>query len=454
MPRAKTKARTTRKPRYEPVLKLPPLPPDQYEALKANIAVHGVLVPIIVDSDRPVRKIIDGSHRKRIADELGYECPEIVHHGDEEELRILARALNLARRQLDREQKRQLIADQIRETPDRTNRWLGKMLGVHHATVGSVRSEMESVGQIIQQGQRVGSDGKSYNGQSPKVKSVPRSVSQRKSRPNAVTLIHGDCRTKLKQIAARSVDVVLTDPIYPCIGREYGKISERQWHTLMHDVVEESRRVLKPKGSAVFVLQPNFEKIGRMRPWLWEFVAWAANEWNLIQDVWWWNTNAMPTRATYRSVGLLRQSMKMMVWLGPSDCYRNQEGVLWASSNETAVAKWSDRCLINSPSGHTVRRQRVAQVSEDRGGVSPFNLLPMPCADPTGHQGHPASLSDHLAAWWCRYILPPNGVLLDMFCGSGTTLEAALDCGAAKVIGIDKEKKYLAMAKERLAGEE
>ena len=42
----------------------------------------------------------------------------------------MARALNLARRQLDREQKRQIIADQLHETPERSVRWIGKMLGV------------------------------------------------------------------------------------------------------------------------------------------------------------------------------------------------------------------------------------------------------------------------------------------------------------------------------------
>ena len=111
-----------------------------------------MLVPILVDSDGPVRKIIDGNYRKEFADEFGYTCPEIVVEGlSEEEKRTLARALNLARRQLNPKQRRQLIADQLRETADRTNRWVAKQLGVHHATVASVRLEMESSGQIIQQ---------------------------------------------------------------------------------------------------------------------------------------------------------------------------------------------------------------------------------------------------------------------------------------------------------------
>ena len=163
MRQCQTKAKTASEPKYEPVLKLPPLPTDQYEALRANIAVHGVLVPILVDSDGPRRKIIDGNYRKQISVELGYECPEIVQPGlDDDEKRVLARCLNLARRQLNTEQKREVIADQLRETPNWTNRRIGKMLGVSHPFVASVRAELESVGNGFQQDRRVGSDGKEY----------------------------------------------------------------------------------------------------------------------------------------------------------------------------------------------------------------------------------------------------------------------------------------------------
>ena len=81
---------------------------------------------------------------------------------EEEEKRTLARCLNLARRQLNTEQKREVIADQLRETPNWTNRRIGKMLGVSHPFVASVRAELESVGNGFQQDRRVGSDGKEY----------------------------------------------------------------------------------------------------------------------------------------------------------------------------------------------------------------------------------------------------------------------------------------------------
>ena len=146
---------------YESVLELPPLSPDQHEGLRASIAVSGVWLPILVDCDGPRRRIIDGNYRKRFADEFGYDCPEIVHAGlDDDEMRTMARALNLARRQLNSEQKREIIADQLRETPEWTDRRTAKMLGVTHPTVASVRAELESSGKIFHCPAREGSDGR------------------------------------------------------------------------------------------------------------------------------------------------------------------------------------------------------------------------------------------------------------------------------------------------------
>jgi hypothetical protein len=113
---------------------------------------------ILVDESR---RIIDGKYRKQIADELGYACPELLQTGlTEEEKRTLARALNLARQHLSTAAKRQLIADQLAETPGRSNRWVGKQLGVSHPTVASVRAELEATGKVYQFEWTIGQDGK------------------------------------------------------------------------------------------------------------------------------------------------------------------------------------------------------------------------------------------------------------------------------------------------------
>jgi DNA modification methylase len=427
---------------------------EEFTALRDSIAVNGVLVPIIVDSDGPKRKIIDGNYRKRIAEELAYDCPEIVQPNlDENEKRTLARCLNLARRQLTQEQKRDLIADQLEESPGRSNRWIAKQLGVDHSTVGAVRRALESTGEIPQLDQTTGIDGRIRSvARSPR--NVPRSEAERRARIDAATLIHGNCVNELKRIRTASIDCIISDPPYPEVrprGRDYRRISEKDWHEMMHAVVVECRRVLKPHGSAIFVLQSNAKRMGEMRLWLWEFMVWAGKQWNLVEDVYWWDFTALPTRGAKRHIGLLRPSVKACVWLGSPNCYRSQDNILWSPSDSMAAKRRSDMALREGPSGRNWRNDTLSKAVDERGGTTPFNLIPIS----TGYQydsgGHPAVTPYNLAAWWCRYILPPDGVLLDPFCGSGTMLLAGLDQGASKVIGIEKEAKYLKTAKKRIA---
>lgn len=452
MPATNPRAARPKKPTYQPVLKLPPLPYDDFVALRDNIAVNGVLVPILVDSRGFRRLIIDGNFRKAIADELGYDCPEIVQEGlAEEEKRTLARALNLARRQLSTDQKRQLIADQLRETPERSNRWVAKQLGVSHPTVASMRGELQPTGKVFQFEKTLGADGK-YRPASKPMPVVHRPPAERQARIDAATLIHGDCRRELTKLASRSVDAVICDPIYPEVNREYGRLTEREWHALMREVVKECRRVLRPQGSMVIVLGPNSEKVGKMRLWLWDFVAWAGREWNLVQDCYWWAVDAMPLGGINRQQGLMRPSVKMCVWLGSPDCYRCQDHVLWTPSQANSAKHRSDIVLRTGPNGKTYRNSTVAKAADERGGTTPMNVLPIPTGGRSGGSaGHPAATPYDVAAWWCKYILPAGEVLLDPFCGLGTMLLAGLDQGASKVIGIEKVAKYLRIARRRIA---
>jgi DNA modification methylase len=276
-------------------------------------------------------------------------------------------------------------------------------------------------------------------------------VRPRMQRLKATRLIHGDCRVELKKLPTKSVDLILTDPPYPEIDREYGRMTEVEWHELMKTVVIEGRRILKPTGSMVVILQPNFEKVGKMRLWLWEFLVWAGREWNLIQDAYWWSFDAMPLTGSNRKHGLLRQSVKMCVWLGPVNCYRNQENVLWLPSDALFAESRSDKALRKTLTGRTYRFANFAETAEERAGTTPFNLLPVAAGGTAGKSnGHPATTPYDVASWWVKYLLPTAGVLLDCFAGSGTMLAAGLDFGASQVIGIEREKKYIEIAARRI----
>jgi len=61
---------------------------------------------------------------------------------------------------------------------------------------------------------------------------------------------------------------------------------------------------------------------------------------------------------------------------------------------------------------------------------------------------HPTTKPLALMRWLCRLITPPNGVVLDPFLGSGTTMVAAVEEGF-RCIGIEREDEYVPIARAR-----
>lgn len=138
---------------------LPSMPPEQFDALKADIAERGVLTPIDIDEDG---HILDGHHRYRVCTELGLtDFPTIVRPGmSEEDRRAFARKANMLRRHLSREQVRHLIAEQLKETPNWANNRIGQQLGVDSKTVSAVRKKLETTSEIPKLDKLIGADGK------------------------------------------------------------------------------------------------------------------------------------------------------------------------------------------------------------------------------------------------------------------------------------------------------
>jgi ParB-like chromosome segregation protein Spo0J len=131
---------------------MPPLSDKDYRDLKESIRRHGVYADVEKDEHG---NVLDGHHRVRAWEELraeGVRLPDYpvkIRPGlSESEKRAFVRTVNVERRHLTREQKRQLIADQLRETPERSNRQVAEELGVDHKTVAVVRDTIEATGEI------------------------------------------------------------------------------------------------------------------------------------------------------------------------------------------------------------------------------------------------------------------------------------------------------------------
>lgn len=270
---------------------------------------------------------------------------------------------------------------------------------------------------------------------------------------DTITVYHDDCRRTLKGMGSATVDCVITDPPYPHIKREYGTWTEENWFKMMRVVVPECMRISKPTGSAVFILQPNSHKCGKMRTWLWEFLVWVGKEWGVVQDAYWWNYTVLPAGHAIQG-RLMRPSVKTCVWVGSPDCWRDQDGVLWSESQRNVAMRSGERVLKKEmkPSGHGVDRVRCGEAAVKRGGVTPFNLLPFANANSmssAGAHGHGAGTPTNLMRWWTRYICPAGGTVLDPFLGSGTAALAAHAEGR-KCIGIETKEEYVQICKKRI----
>ena len=137
---------------------LPPLTAAEYEELRESIRQHGVGVPSIWDE---AGNLIDGQNRERACAELRINCPrEVREFSSEAEKLELAISLNIARRHLNRAQKRELIAAFLKAHPKVNDRHLGDIVKASKTTVAAERERLEATGQIDQLDKRIGRDGK------------------------------------------------------------------------------------------------------------------------------------------------------------------------------------------------------------------------------------------------------------------------------------------------------
>jgi DNA modification methylase len=501
------KSSRAKTPRYEPVLELPPLPFDQYTALKENIGVNGVLIPILVDGDGPVRRIIDGNHRKQIADELGYECPEVVKAGlADQEKRILARALNLARRQLTQEQKRQIVADQLRETPRRSNNWVGKQLGVHHATVAAIRSSMEGTCQIDKLDRTMGADGKyrptSYangprsaksevedngtngdlhetQGPTDLIEERPQvaldefdeeailraaaGIRQRRvadqlrkaqdrrlaTRPvpslgkRKSPVLLGDCNDLIPTLEDGSVSLVLTSPPYADQrSGHYEGIPAEEYPGFTVGWMAAIRPKLAPDGSVLIVIRPHLRD-GILSDYVLRTrLALRDAGWNECEELIWFKPDAPPLGSPKRP----RRTWESVLWFSPS-AQPYCDLLACGRESEGLGFRGSFRFGIGGDSPihdrqNSGRESGVARISD---------VIYAPIGPNSREAGvdHPAMFPVALAEQLIRTYSQEGDFILDPFCGSGQTLMAAKGCGR-RYLGMDREERYVKVSRERL----
>src|SRR5579859_575510 len=110
---------------------------QEKETLRLSIEEVGIHTPIILGD----HSLIDGFERYNIAKDLGLTGVKVSYisgltEQQEYDLRI---TLNVARRQMNRDQKTRLVEHELDRDWSRSDRLIGTLCAVDHKTVGSIR---------------------------------------------------------------------------------------------------------------------------------------------------------------------------------------------------------------------------------------------------------------------------------------------------------------------------
>lgn len=236
-----------------------------------------------------------------------------------------------------------------------------------------------------------------------------------------ITIYCGDCRAILPTLDAGSVDLVFADPPYSEVSLA--------WDALVDGWLPHAERVLNASGS------------------LWCFGSFKyfmrtldkyAQDWKHAQEIVWEKHNGS---------GFLndrfRRVHELLVQFYParnrwSDIYKNPQ----YTSDETKPTRRSKR----RPT-HFGSIDAAPYESKDGGPKLMRSVQYVRSCH--GYAVHPTQKPEGIVRPAIAYSLPPGGLLVDPFAGSGTSLVVAREMGA-RAIGIELHEEDCAIAVRRL----
>lgn len=236
-----------------------------------------------------------------------------------------------------------------------------------------------------------------------------------------IRLIPGDCRTTLQPLGP--FDMLLADP-------PYGDTS-LVWDKRCDGWLEVAANIVKPNGSMwVF---------GSMRLFIETGSAFRAAGWRYAQDVVWEKQNGtgFATDRFKRVHECIVQFYRAdSSW---SDVYNDVQRVSYVGPDKHARAR-------RSRTPHT--GQIGAHEYEDDGKRMMRSVIPM--KNRHGRAIHPTEKPSDLVEILIRTSCPPDGIVADLFAGSGSAGEAAMRAGR-RYAGSEIDTGMAQKANDRLA---
>ena len=246
-----------------------------------------------------------------------------------------------------------------------------------------------------------------------------------------ITIYHGDCREVLPALGAASVDMVFADPPFN-VGKKYGAAKDNRidYYAWCEDWIVACFTTLKDTGT--FYLMTISRHLGRKFHMM-------EQRGVFINQIIWRNVNGAGAPRSFW------QSYQPILVYGKTDAYY---------FNRYAETRQIDTKNLRWGGYSTEPKGQLLDYWDDipfiyAGSIRHPEAVMIPG---TNQKAHPCQMPVRLATRAMRFSSPTDGLIVDPFCGSGTTLRAAKDLGR-KAIGIELEEKYIEIAIKRLEQE-
>lgn len=238
----------------------------------------------------------------------------------------------------------------------------------------------------------------------------------------ATQIWQGDAFAMLPMIPAGSIDAIITDPPYGTTAAEWDVNID------FAELFKESWRVLKPNGViAMFAQMPLAARLACMQPQTFRY-QWV---WHKTQAVGMLNANRMPLRA-HELILIFYRKLPTYNRV-PLD---NQRGKPYHHKQARAPRKTS-----------LYRGAIITGKGSADGTRCPRDVITF--ARDSQRWGHPTQKPLELMRYLVKQYTNPGDIVLDPFCGCGSTLAAAQAEGR-RSIGIELDPAFAATTRRRL----
>ena len=245
-------------------------------------------------------------------------------------------------------------------------------------------------------------------------------------------IFNNDCLEVLRSIPENSIDMVFADPPYmlsndgfTCQSGKIVNVNKGKWDkssgfendTIFHNEwISACRRILKPEGT--IWISGTYHSIYQCGYLL------QKNNFHILNDIVWFKPNAAPN-------------------LSCRFFTASHETIIWARKDKKARHIFNYSEMKN---GHFPEDKIKKENTQMRSVWS----IPSPKGDEKKYGKHPTQKSLDLLKRIVLASTNENSVVLDPFCGSGTTGVACASAGSRSFIGIEIDLDYCELTKKRL----